>query len=215
MRAAEDASQCVIVALRDRIELVIVAASATDCHPQQRLAERVDLFVDDVEFQRLLVLLFVVCWAECQKCRRDEVFLLLLRRIERQQVTGELFQYEAIERFVAVERTDCVIAIPPGFGKNHRPAAAAGFRKAGDVQPVPTPTLAEVRRRQQTIDDLLTSVRRCIRNEVVNLRRSRWQTDQVERNSTQPRCSIGVADGRKAGRFLLGEDEAVEIGGWP
>ena len=66
VRAAEDAGQRVVIASRDRIELVVVAASTTDRHAEQRLAERVKLLVHDVEFQRQLVLLFVVRRAERQ-----------------------------------------------------------------------------------------------------------------------------------------------------
>ena len=47
-RAVEDAGQGVVVGRRDRVELVVVAAGAAERQAQERLADRVDLLVDDV-----------------------------------------------------------------------------------------------------------------------------------------------------------------------
>ncbi len=53
--AFEDRRQRVVILLRDRIKLVVVAADAAERHSQEGFAERVQLLVDDVHFQLLAI----------------------------------------------------------------------------------------------------------------------------------------------------------------
>ena len=53
--AREDSRQCVVVALRDGIELVVVAPRTGDGQAQERLADLVDLLIDHVDAQLGLV----------------------------------------------------------------------------------------------------------------------------------------------------------------
>src|SRR5262249_16703181 len=46
--AVEDAGQGVVVLLRERVELVVVAAGAGEGQPQETAADRVDLVIDDI-----------------------------------------------------------------------------------------------------------------------------------------------------------------------
>src|SRR5579871_3136057 len=61
--AGEYAGEGVIVCGRDGIELVIVAARATDCEGQHRTADGVDLLVDVVHPVALFEPLIYVLWS--------------------------------------------------------------------------------------------------------------------------------------------------------
>ena len=43
---------------------MVVTSGTTDCQAEERLANSVDLFINDVHFQKLLVLQFIVGWSE-------------------------------------------------------------------------------------------------------------------------------------------------------
>ena len=55
LRAFEHTGKRVVVGLGNRIELVVVAAGTAERQPHERLAGRVDLFVDNVGEEFLLV----------------------------------------------------------------------------------------------------------------------------------------------------------------
>ena len=61
-------------------------------------------------------------------------------------VAGELLEDEAVERLVGVEGADDVVAIAPGVGPRFVELVAVGVGVAGEVEPVPAPALAVVRR---------------------------------------------------------------------
>ena len=71
-RAVEDAGQRVVVGLRDRIELVVVAAGTAERQAQERLADRVDLVVDHVADHLLLVGVAAVPGAVDEERRGDQ-----------------------------------------------------------------------------------------------------------------------------------------------
>ena len=107
--------QLVILFLRNRVVLVIVAARAANRHAQEHGTGGVDA-IDDV-FHRVLL-------------RNDSAFRVaamiaiepggdpLIQRGIRQQVAGELFDRELVVRHVAIERIDHPIAPSP-----HEPRA--------------------------------------------------------------------------------------------
>ena len=70
--AAEDAGQGVVVLLRDRVELVVVAAGAGDREPEERLRRRVDLLVDHVHLELPAVALVVRLRADRQEAGGDQ-----------------------------------------------------------------------------------------------------------------------------------------------
>ena len=80
---------------------------------------------------------------------------------------------------------------------------------------MPPPAFAEVRRREQPVDDLFVSVRRLIGSELIHLGGRGRNSDQIEIDTPQQRRAIGVGDRLQTGSFQLGEDESVDCGGWP
>src|SRR5262249_796486 len=88
-------------------------------------------------------------------------------------VTGELLDDEAIIGLVLVERADHVVPVAPGLGVIVVMDVAPTVGVARDVQPVPPPTLAVVRRRKQPVDPLLPGVWRRVPYKRLDFRRRR------------------------------------------
>ena len=111
-----------------------------------------------------------------------------------------------------VERVDDVVAIPPGVRVGDVPRRAGRLAVAGDVEPVPAPALAERRRREQPIDDLLERVGRGVR------RRTR-RPPPASAAGRSGRTSPGGSASRRSASptgvrpfcFELGQDEAVDV----
>ena len=81
-----------------------------------------------------------------------------------------------------VEGVDDPVAVLPD-GARGVDAVAVGVGVAGQVEPVPAPALAVVRRRQQAIHQALVGVGPRVGDEVVDLLRRRRQAEQVEADS--------------------------------
>jgi len=115
---------------------------------------------------------------------------LLLGRIF-EQIAGELFNRELIERQIAVECGDDPVAIRPGIALAQRIlAVAVGIGVACEVQPHARPLLAVSRRREEAIDDFFVRVHRFVLHEGVHFCRRRRQADQIERKPTHQCIAI-------------------------
>ncbi len=160
--AAEDARERVVVALGDRVDLVVVAAGAGDRQPEEGARGRLDLLVDHVQDELPAVLGVVGLAAEGEEPGRDDLVGPLAVVVGRQQVAGDLLADELVVRLVGVERGDGPVAIAPGLGIGEvRLAARLGEPR--HVEPVPAPALAEAGRGEQPIDDLGEGVGRVVR----------------------------------------------------
>ena len=146
-RATEDTGQRVVVALWHWVELMIVAASAAHGHAQDRPPEGVELVVDDVHLQLQLVLVNQGPRPNGQKPGGDDLLAALGIALGFQDIAGNLFTDEPVVRFVPVERVDHVVAIPPSVLRGNPPSEPQSVRIARQVEPVPTPSLPERRRR--------------------------------------------------------------------
>ena len=74
LRAAEDAGERVVIALGDRVHLVVVAAGAGDRQAEEGARGRLDLLVDDVQDELPAVLGVVGLAAEGEEAGRDDLF---------------------------------------------------------------------------------------------------------------------------------------------
>ena len=129
-----------------------------------------------------------------QKPRAEDRLVEALRRVEArllQQIAGDVFRDELVVGHVGVEGADDVIAVLVGVGDGVVELVAARLAVAHQVEPVPRPALAELRRRQQPIDHLLVGVRRLVLDEGVDLLRRRRQADQVEGHAAQQSALVG------------------------
>ena len=214
LRVFENARQRVIIARRDRVELVIVAARAADGLPEERLANRVELFVHDIHDELLLVLLLEVVIADREKGRGDHLTATLRQRSGRQQIPGDLLAHETVERAVLVETLDHIIAVAPGL-LEHEPAQRQRLGEPRYVEPMPPPALAEMRRREEPIDQALVRARRAIVHKGVDLPRRRRQADEIVGQTADQRHAVGIGTRPDALGLLPRADEAVEVAARP
>ncbi len=106
--------EAVVVALREGLELVVVAAGTGDRQAEKHRAGRRDDVVQFVHpilrFGKLsLAHVIVIARAIPMKAGRDPVFKLRLLQL----ISGELLGDELPVRLVVVEAADDVIAVPP------------------------------------------------------------------------------------------------------
>ena len=85
-----------------------------------------------------------------------------------------------------------------------------GVGVASDIEPVPGPSLAVVRRGEQPIDDFLECSGRIVGDEIIQLLGSGRQADQVERRPANEGLLIGLRGRLKACGFKLREDEVID-----
>ncbi len=217
VRAVEDAGEGVVVLLRDRVELVVVAAGTTEREAEERLAHGVDLVVHHVADDLLLVGVAAVPDAVREKRRGDQSGRIDLSSVGvRHQISGDLMDDELVEREVAVEGIDDPVAIAPGLGQ--LATGGAGLRVgvvvvgiAGHVEPVPRPALAIGRRGQEPIDDLLERRGRTIGNERRDLFRGWREAGQVERGATDPGPPVRRMGGCDPLRPRRVQEEGIDL----
>ena len=112
--AHEDPRQRVVVMLRDRVEGMVVAASAGQRESEHRLRGHIDLLIDEVHLKLSRVAGVECLGAECEKAGGDDFLGLIRRAVMIEQVAGKLSPEECVVGHVGVERIDHPIAIPPG-----------------------------------------------------------------------------------------------------
>src|SRR5690606_31658015 len=138
------------VALRDRIELVIVAASTL--HREAReIVERAGEHVVAIEIAGDLtverVLTNVAERTFVPRTRREKAEGdRRLRIVWIQRVAGDLLADELAVGLIAVERGDQVVAIRPGVFANAILVVAMRLGEVSGIDPMPGPAFAVVRR---------------------------------------------------------------------
>ena len=167
-RGLEDRPHPKIVRLRNRIVAMIVALSATDRHPQQRRGHHLDRFRDHRvagflgrHSRRRSVR------HRAEKPSRDQPLAIVIRQIRvgqrHQFVPRQLLDDERIQRAVAIERPDHIVAILVSVRTNRIGLGVAfGIGIASGVEPMAAPAFAIPRRRQEAID----GPRPCVRGAV-------------------------------------------------
>ncbi len=89
-----------------------------------------------------------------QKARRDQAFVADLLEL----VTRNLLFQKQVIRLVLVEGADYIVAVAPGVGPVEIVLKSVGIGVASYVQPVASPALAIMRRRQQAVDQTLPAI---------------------------------------------------------
>ena len=220
VRAEENARHRVVLTLRDGVELVVVTARARNRHTEDRLRDRVDLLVRQVEAELPRILLVQPLRPEREKARRHNLLraLPVIGRME--QIARDLLAHKLVERLVRIQRCDHVVAVTPRMGEGDVHILPAALRIARHVQPVPPPALAELRRCQQPVHPfrehclLLRRVRPGdlpFVEKFARLLRRRRQPGEVEENPAQHRRRVRVAHGRQALCLDGGEEKTVHI----
>ncbi len=198
----EEREHPVILFLRERIVLVVVALGALDRQAEDALADRVHAVEHGLHPELLGIdAPFFVEHRVAQKTRGDD---LVLRRM-RQLVAGDLLDDELIVGQVAIQGADDPVAIEPDLPRLVL-FVAVGVGIARGVEPDPPPALAVVRRRQQPVDLPRIRTRRWYRPERRRPRRSsaatrsRRETNGGAGRSCPLRLRASVSPARAARR---------------
>ncbi len=207
--ALDEAVQGVVILRRDGVELVVVAPRTGDGQAEKRLAQHVDAVVEAVGLVLPNVHRRMDLLAQKPEAGAQDRLVEPLRRVQ-PRLGGQVFDDDLVVRHVGVEGADDVIAVLVGAGDGVVELVAARVGVAHQVQPVPAPALAEVRRRQQAVRHLRVGVRRIVVQERFDLGRRRRQPDQVVAHAPDQRPLVGGAGGRQVLRLQLGEDEGVD-----
>ncbi len=152
LRGRKNAGQRVVVGGGNGIELMIVAASATKCLPENGAADRVNLFVGNVHPSLLRIIAEQHLGADDQKTGCNSLPVALLDGVEREQVAGELLGQEPIEGKVRIDCSDHPVAITPRFAEQKVLVQTIGIRVTRQIEPMPPPPLAKLRRAQKLVD---------------------------------------------------------------
>ena len=167
-----------VVLLQNWIELVIVTPRALYAHAEEHIRRHVGHIVEDVAPLQLHVALVVLVNPVAQKHRR-RVSLALARR---NLITRQLLVNEPRVRFVGIEGSDDIIAIPPSLRPERIRAKAVRIRIAHKVQPERRLPLAIPRTRQQPVHDFFICTCRRVFKKIRNLFRRRRQPCKVKRH---------------------------------
>ena len=186
LNVGEERLHCVEVLGQERIELVIVTLGAAHGAAEPHRAQG----------PHAIGTVFREVFLRLQPAfRRGAVQAVvggrhaLVERCVRQQIAGDLFTREFVERLVAGERAQDVIAVRP---RRNRIVAVetARVRIAHGVEPMHRSLLRVARRRQQPIDRFLIRVGRAVREEGAHVVRRRRHARQIERDAAQQRSGI-------------------------
>ena len=198
----------VIIGHCDGVELVIVAARTMQREPEERAGRRGREVVQ--------IIRALVCGEhgvgrlhDVRRAADDEACGLV--RAER--VTRELLGDEPVVGHVAVERADDPVAIRPGILARAVRLVTVALRESHDIQPVPRPPLAEVRRGEEPVHHS-ADCRLPIADLKLSLERQKLlghgrQADGGEVESANQRACIGWRRERQPFLRKLGSKERI------
>ena len=195
----------VIVALADRVELVVVALGALHRQAQHGLADRVHAVEHGLHAELFRIgPALLVDHRVAQEARRNA----LLLRGARQQVARDLLDDEPVIGHVRVERVNDPVAVEPDLArlvlfKAVRVGVARG------VKPDAAPALAVVRRCQQAPCQAVVSVGSRVLQVTLDLRKRWGQPGQVKAQPSNQCLPAGARRRLQPFALELGQHEAV------
>jgi hypothetical protein len=192
--AVEEGAEGVVVALRDRIELVVVAAGALEGQSQHRRADGVHP-IGDVLLAELLLDAAAFVRLPVQPVEGGGQALLVGGI--RQQVAGQLPGQEPIVGKVPGERANHPVA-PRRHVAFDVGLIAVGVGVAREVEPVHRHALAVGRGGEITVDGALVGARSSVRQVRIELGWRGRQSGQVEGEPAEQHRGIGLRLGREA-----------------
>ena len=153
--ASEYSRQCIVIAGGDGIELVVVAARATESQSLKGPAQGIELVIHDIHAEFLFVGVHDCPGPDGQEARGHDLLTTLVVGFPGQNVSRDLLLNEAVVGLVGIERIDDVVAISPGLPCRDAATLTQTVGIAGQIEPVPSPALTESRRPQKPVNDLL------------------------------------------------------------
>ena len=182
--------EAVEVGLCDRVELVIVAASAIYGEPEEGLpdgADEVFEFILPGDDPHLVVAQNRIV----NRGNEEPGGLHGFGIVGAQHVASELQPRELVVRHVRVQRANDPVAVGPGIWAHTVAFEAIGLAITNDIEPVPRPALAVVRRREQPVHDLFVGNGTFVLEEFGEFFRRRRQADQIESDAAKQYSLLG------------------------
>ena len=190
---------------------MVVTPRTADRQSEKGLADRVDLLIDGIDQQLFLIGRADDFGTHDKEPGRHDVVVPLFLGAEREQIAGQLFGEEPVERLVGVKRVNHVIAKTPGVVVGEVFVRTVGVGITRHVEPVTAPTLSEFGPAQQRIDDFRKRVRRVVSEKRLDVGRGRRNANQVEDDSPQQGWLVGISDRRQPFRLKFSENEAIDV----
>ena len=162
-------------------------SARSDCQAQEHFARGAHQIVEVFEQFLFGVDRFILPDAQTVIAGGDD----RLGRDVVQLVAGELLGDELVVRFVVVQGANHVVAITPYKGLGPVAFITVGLGVANQIEPMPAPAFAVVRRLEQVIDHALERPGRTIGQKRFDFLGRRGQADQVVVGATQYRMSRG------------------------
>lgn len=162
----EERQQTVVVLLRNRIDLVIMAPGAVDGQTKEHLPGRGDHVIQDVELRQQPIGRLVIPQTEPVIPRGDDRVVRDLRQF----VTSQLLTHKLIIRLVVVEGSNHVVAITPRVRLIAVAFKAVGVGTAHDIEPMPSPAFSIAGRLKQSVNHGFKGLWRSILDECCNFR---------------------------------------------
>ena len=188
--ALEDAVERVVIVHRDRVELVRVTPRTAERQAENGLAQRVDGVLNGE--------VMIVLRVEPKAPRNREVTggrhplsVTRARSSARENVARDLLTKKFVVGLVGVERVDDVIAIAPGVRHGIVGGLARRVRVTHEVEPVPSPALAVMRRGEQTFNDCREGIRKRVALERVCFLGRGGKSDEIVAGAAQQGAFIG------------------------
>ena len=191
---------------------MVVAAGAAERESEERLADGVDLLVDDVGQELLLIPL-----GEDLRPHGEEpgggdeprAFPLGHPLLD-EEVAGEVRPQEGVDGHVAVEGLDHPVAVAPGVAMGDVLVEAVGVGVADDVEPVPGLVLAVARRGEEAVDHPLPGAGGVVGEEGVDLVGGGGQAGEPDRRAAQQRRPVGDARRHQPPLVERRDDERID-----
>ena len=202
----------VIVALGDRVELVVVAPGAVGRDPEEGLGDGPDhvlqLVLADPLLHRLGLLGVprLVPGAVHQEPREGDRF----PRDGLQHVAGHLLLDQPGVGDVAVQAGNHGVAVAPGVVAEAIIFESVALGVPRGVQPVPGPALAVLGLRQEPIDQPIVGVRPGILHERLDRLGRGGKAVEVEREATDQGPAVGLRGGLEAPGFKVRQHVGVD-----
>ena len=195
--AFNHAVQRIKIAGADGVELVVVTARAGDGHALEGFADDVDLVVDDFGLVRADVHRRVAVLTEPPPGGGQPALVpaAILGKAGFDLVAGDVLFHKAVVGHVVIKRADYIIAIAPNFLVCEIKLMPKRLRIAHQIQPVPRPAFAEVRRGQKLIHDHCERLLRVVPQKQINLLRCGRQSGEVKIRAANQRSLVSGTSG--------------------
>ena len=206
MGIVDEGEHAVVVALGERVVLVVVTLRALNREAQNGLADRVHA----VEHRLHPELLGIgsALGVDHRIAQEAGGYAIVLRRSGK-QVSGDLLDDESVVGHVCIECADHPVAIEPDLtGLVFFEAVGVGVPRC--IEPDASPPLAVVRRGKQSLYLSLVSARSCIPQERRSLCWRRRQTGEVQAESTEQSLSRGARRRRHALGIEFRKHEGID-----